>query len=401
MIEGELMPVSWDTGRQQQLARRNFLQITAGIVAATFGAQTPAYPRGQDSAAGSQPVDSLVHPAIARPRGAVYVPARAYNAFQMWRDYDPAITRRDARYARSLRLNAFRLWLSYEFWLQDREALRQGFNNLLQVCSAAGIKVMPVLFEGVGVEPTPQNETDANPFKATALLSPSSEMVADSRQWNGPRDYVDWYMDHFRNDQRLLAIEIQNEPHTVPRQIFARAMVAQAAKRKNSVPLTLGGTNLRESLFFSDLGLDVLESHRNFPPSAAFVRNFIQEEIVDPSKVLGRPVWLTEWQRIRPSGTGWGRKQLHGNEWAPDYASMAPIVRSSGIGNFFWSLMLKPAYLLAQREKGTLNGVFHEDGAVWSLADARAICGESRFATEERKAWPEWARAIPQSLGIG
>jgi hypothetical protein len=176
-------------------------------------------------------------------------------------------------------------------------------------------------------------------------------------------------------------------------------MVTQAAKRKGSVPLTLGGTNLRESLFFIDAGLDVLESHKNFPPSAAFVRNFIPEEIVDPAKVLARPVWLTEWQRIHRSDTGWGRNPLRGNEWEPDYASMAPIVRSFGIGNFFWSLMLKPAYLPAQREKGTLNGVFHEDGAVWSLADARAICGESHFEAEERKTWPEWAGAIPKSLG--
>jgi hypothetical protein len=70
-------------------------------------------------------VGSRIRPAIERPHGAVYVPARANNAFQMWRDYDSGIIRCDARYARSLRLNAFRLWLSYEFWLQDREALRQ------------------------------------------------------------------------------------------------------------------------------------------------------------------------------------------------------------------------------------------------------------------------------------
>jgi hypothetical protein len=148
------------------------------------------------------------------------------------------------------------------------------------------------------------------------------------------------------------------------------------------------------------VGLDVLESHENFPPSAEFVRNFIPNEIVNPTKVLKKPVWLTEWQRIRPSGTGWGNKPLQGKEWEPDYASLAPIVRSYAIGNFFWGLMLKPAWLLAQRKKGTLNGVFHEDGAVWSLADARAISGDSRFEAAERKTWPEWAKSIPASLGI-
>lgn len=393
------MLLSWESARRKLLGRRDFLQISASLFVAAGCAS--AYPRDQDSAAGAQPVGSKIHPAIERPRGAVYRPARAYNAFQMWRGYDPSISRRDAQYVQSLRLNAFRLCLSYEFWLQNRELFRQGFEDLLQACSTAGIKVMPVLFDGVGVEPTSQNRSDTSPFKATALLSPPSEIVADRRQWNGPREYVHWFMGHFGNDQRLLAIEVQNEPHTVARQIFARAMVAHAAKRKGSVPLTVGGTNLRESLLFLDAGLDVLESHMNFPSSAAFVRNFIQEEIVNPAKVLGRPVWLTEWQRVRPSGTGWGNQPLRGDEWAPDYTSIAPIARAFGIGNFFWSLMLKLAYLLAQREKGTLNGVFYEDGAVWSLADARAISGESHFQAEERKTWPEWARAIPKSLGIG
>lgn len=395
------MPDSQKPGRRRLLARRDFLQKSAGLLAVGCCASTPVYSLNRGPATGDSPAVARVRPAIERPRGAVYIPARAYNAFQMWRDYDPGMTRRDARYARSLRLNAFRLWLSYEFWLQDRESLRQGFEDLLQTCSAAGIKVMPVLFEGVGVEPTSANRFDTDPFKATALLSPSSEIVADLRQWKGPREYVDWFMDRYREDQRVLAIEIQNEPHTVAREIFARAMVAQAAKHRGRVPLTLGGTKLRQSLFFVNVGLDVLESHENFPPSAAFVRNFIQEEIVNPAKVLGRPVWLTEWQRIRPSGTGWGKEPLRGDEWAPDYASMAPIVRSRGIGNFFWSLMLMPAYLLAHREKGTLNGVFHEDGAVWSLADAQAISGRSAFEAEERKAWPDWAKAIPKSLGIG
>jgi len=394
------MPISEKTRRQKLLARRGFLQQSAGLLAATCGVSASAYPGKEDPTPGMKSAGGRSQPGGEPPRGSIYIPARAYNAFQMWRDYDPGIIQRDTQYARSLHLNAFRLWLSYEFWRQHREAFRQGFDNLLQNCSARGIRVMPVLFEGVGVEPTPANLADTNPLEASAVLSPSSEIVDDVKQWNGPREYVDWFMDLFRNDQRLLAIEVQNEPHTVAREVFARAMVVQAAKRKGSVPLTLGGTKLRQSLLFIDAGLDVLESHENFPPSAEFVRKFIANEIVNPEKVLQKPVWLTEWQRIRPSGTGWGIKPLRGKEWEPDYASLAPIVRSYAIGNFFWSLMLKPAWLLAQRKKGTLSGVFHEDGAVWSLADARAISGDSRFEATERRTWPEWAKRIPASLGI-
>ncbi|HZE17136.1 MAG TPA: hypothetical protein VE197_16360, partial [Mycobacterium sp.] len=66
-------------------------------------------------------------------------------------------------------------------------------------------------------------------------------------------------------------------------------------------------------------------------------------------------------------------------------------------GNFFWSLMLKPAYSLTQRRRGLLNGVFHEDGAVWSKKDARslkAMSGDSTFHGRERKEWPDWAKEV-------
>jgi hypothetical protein len=220
------MPFSERTRRQKLLERRSFLQQSAGLLAATCGVSALAYP--EDPTPGKKAAGGKDHPAGERPQGTVYIPARAYNAFQTWRDYDPRVTQRDTQYARSLHLNAFRLWLSYEFWRQNREAFRQGFEDLLETCSARGIRVMPVLFEGVGVEPTPANLADTSPLKASAVLSPSSEIVDDSRQWKGPREYVDWFMGLYRNDHRLLAIEVQNEPHTVAREIFARAMVIQA-----------------------------------------------------------------------------------------------------------------------------------------------------------------------------
>jgi len=52
--------------------------------------------------------------------------------------------------------------------------------------------------------------------------------------------------------------------------------------------------------------------------------------------------------------------------------------------------MLKPAYLPTQRLNGALNGIFHEDGAVYSIKDARAVAGDDTLEFEERKNMPEW-----------
>lgn len=364
-------------------SRRNFLRASAGLLLAMG-----AVARSAPSAAAS-----------TGPRGAIYIPARAYNAYQAWQHYDHDTTRRDVKFARSLNLNALRVWLSYEFWLHEPHELQRCFVDFLNVCSAAEIRVMPVLFEGDGVEPTHPNIVDTNPLRASDMLSPSTAVVRNRRLWHKPLQFVDWFMQHFRNDRRLLAIELNNEPFGQARHLFAHAMMAHAAKDRGSIPLSIGGTNLAQSKAFIDAGADILQTHPDFPASRGQMEKVIQRALA-AEKTLHRPVWLSEWQRVRSGASGWGHKPLGKNEWQPDYASLASTIRSAGVGNFFWSLMLKPAWLLAQRQKGTLNGVFHEDGAVWSVADARAISGNPHFHAVERKAWPRWARSIPKSLGL-
>jgi hypothetical protein len=60
----------------------------------------------------------------------------------------------------------------------------------------------------------------------------------------------------------------------------------------------------------------------------------------------------------------------------------------SRMGAFFWSLMIKPAYLEGQRNGGTVNGLFWEDGAVWDLAGARIIANDSSLNLPERRRIP-------------
>jgi hypothetical protein len=52
------------------------------------------------------------------------------------------------------------------------------------------------------------------------------------------------------------------------------------------------------------------------------------------------------------------------------------------------TLMMKQAYLPAQRAKGTINGLFWPDGSLWSSADARAIAADSSLTLTEKKSLP-------------
>ena len=338
-----------------------------------------------------------------RIRGAVYIPARAYNAYQLWKEYDPATIERDFGLARSLGLNALRLWCSYEWWLEDTAGLQKSIDHFFAAAEKAGLSILISAFEGCGVEPTPQSLNDKDPWTAMCIASPGEAVITDSAAWAKPLAYLGWLMERVGRKANLLALEPMNEPrHTVPHTRFVRGLFQEL--RRLNAPCVLSHGSLGGLLFnmlVMDLGVQILQVHDNFPKSAeAFEANLKLADMV--SRGMDKQVHITEWQRVRSGDSGWeGGTVLSKGEWAPDLASLAPSMdKYPQLGSFFWSLMLKPAYLPPQRKKGTLNGIFHEDGSVFSLADARAVSGNPNFKARERREWPEWAAVVPKKAGI-
>ncbi|MFP4381891.1 MAG: glycoside hydrolase [Candidatus Sumerlaeia bacterium] len=333
--------------------------------------------------------------ASSNPRGAVYLPSRAYNPYQQWAEYSREETERDFGYACSLGLDSLRLWISYEYWLEAPEELAGKWEHLLDLAESKGLQIMPSLFDSCGRENTPEALRDKNPKTAACVVSPAWSTHRDESLWEGPARFVRWFMERYADEARLLAIEVINEPYLPDRRMeFARAMFRIAAGLRKSVPLTVGCANMEENLYFFEMGLDILQFHINFPSQIEPFRKALENARAGAA-LLARPIWLTEWQRQRKGTSGWDGIPFEGKEWEPDYASLADIVRETGIGNFFWSLMVKPAYLPPQRQAGTVNGVFHEDGAVWNLADARALSGRADFFAKERPETPKWFIAAP------
>lgn len=321
-------------------------------------------------------------------RGAVYIPYEAYNAPQLWKNFNLAETRRDFGYAREIHLNALRIWASYEYWQMQPDRFKASFDQMLGAAHEAGIRILISLFEEDGVRPTPENMWATNPATAFDIQSPGLAITAsqDRRLWEKPRSFLKWFMENYRNDDRLLAIEVMNEPNgrEVP---FAKSMFMTAKSMQGTVPLTIGNDSVKHALQYIPLGLDVIEFHDNFPVTP---RGF--ESAITNALAVGQanhlPVWLTEWQRLRTGGSGWGKTRISGAEAMPDYASLAPIVHKYPIGNFFWSLMIKRAYLPSQRMHGTVNGLFWPDGSVWSLEDARAIAQEPSLQLAQKDVLP-------------
>ena len=327
--------------------------------------------------------------------GAVYIPSRAYNAYQMWMDYNSDEIKRDMGYAKKIGLNSLRIWISYEFWKTDKDKFKNDFEDFLSLVNEAGMRIMPSLFENCGRENTPQAYIDRNFKTATAFKSPGKDITDDETRWDECYVFVKWFMKRYKDDERLLAIEIMNEPHIFNINKgggedlrFARAMFKCARDNEGIQPLTIGCMNMEDNLFFMEYGIDIMQCHNNFPSTLNESERYLQYAKATQD-IMEIPVWLTEWQRLREKGPGWDNADIPEKSKQPKLSSLVPLIRKYNIGNFFWSLMLKPAYLPGQRLNGTFNGIFHEDGAVYSIVDANAIAGyDTKLA--ERKEKPNW-----------
>lgn len=321
--------------------------------------------------------------------GAIYIPYGAYNAPQMWKNFDPAETERDLGYARRIHLNGLRVWASYEYWQMEPAKFKANFDRFLAIARKHDIRILISLFEQDGEAPTPENMWATDPVHGLDVQSPGNAITRGAEAgWEAPRGFIRWFMQHYASDDRLLAIEVMNEPavggnkggSSVP---FAKSMLQTAKSMQGSVPLTIGCAGLDECRQYLPLGIDLMEYHNNFPRSADGMKRSL-DNAVATSKETGKPVWLTEWQWVRPTASGFGRQPIPEAERGPNYASLAPTVNAYPVATFFWSLMVKRAYLKPQRNKGTVNGLFWPDGSVVSLADARAIAQDSSLQLKEK-----------------
>ena len=274
-------------------------------------------------------------------RGAIYIPASDYNAPQLWKSFSLKVTKRDFGYAREIHLNALRMWASYEYWQANPAKFQTEFDEMLDAAHDSGIRILISLFENDGVPPTPENMWTTDPQKAFDIQSPGRDIATgDQSGWEQPRKFVQWFMKRYGNDDRLLAIEVMNEPNrgrngrpgTVP---FAKSMFETAKSLQGTVPLTVGSARVSVAQEFIPLGLDVINFHDNFPASAQVLVGAIKDALEVGHKT-GLPVWLTEWQRVRAGGSGWnGQDSLRNNaspttRRSPRRSIHIPLEASSG-----------------------------------------------------------------------
>lgn len=164
----------------------------------------------------SEPV--VRQPALAG--GKNYIPASAINELEMWQadTFDPERIDRELGWAEGLGVNTMRVFLHDLLWKQDSRGFRKRISTFLTIADKHRIKPMFVLFDSCW-DPFPKLGRQRAPrpgvHNSGWVQSPGEKALKDDRQRGRLRAYVKGVVGSFKDDNRILAWDLWNEPNNL------------------------------------------------------------------------------------------------------------------------------------------------------------------------------------------
>ncbi len=152
--------------------------------------------------------------------GCNFTPSTAINQLEMWQaeTFDPATIDRELGWAEQLGFNTVRVFLQNLLWTDDHEGLLKRMDQFLAIADKHHIKVIFVPLDAVW-DPFPkagkQREPAPHVHNSGWVQSPGAEILKDPVRQDELKGYVQGVIGHFKNDQRVLAWDIFNEPDNI------------------------------------------------------------------------------------------------------------------------------------------------------------------------------------------
>ncbi len=192
--------------------------------------------------------------------GCNFLPSTAINQLEMFQadTFDLATIDRELGWAQSLGFNTLRVYLQDLLWQQDAPGFLKRLDQFLATCDKHNIGVVFVLFDSCW-DPFPKlgPQRAPRPFVHNSgwVQSPGAEILADTTKHAALKAYVLGVVGHFRNDRRVRAWDVWNEPDNVNRPAYVerepankvdlvlpllRQAFAWAREAQPSQPLTSG-----------------------------------------------------------------------------------------------------------------------------------------------------------------
>ena len=156
--------------------------------------------------------------------GCNYIPATAINQLEMWQaeTFDLDTMDKELSWAEDLGFNTLRVYLHDLLWEQDARGLYKRMDQFLKLCDRHGMRVLFVFFDDCHCDdPEAGNQPPVlkGVHNSGWAQSPGKDLATRYHDGNATeaekkrlQGYVQKTMRRFKNDKRVLAWELYNEP---------------------------------------------------------------------------------------------------------------------------------------------------------------------------------------------
>ncbi len=281
--------------------------------------------------------------------GANFLPSNAINELEMWQaeTWSPGLIDKELGWAEGLGMNTMRVFLHDLAYRSDPAGFKKRLGEFLAIANKHKIRPMLVLFDSCW-DPYPKTGKQKSPVPGVHnsgwVQSPGREILEDASKWPLLRAYVKDIVGTFRNDKRILAWDVVNEPDNdngnsygknnlkqepANKQALGAKLVMTAfgwtREAKPSQPVTAAPWNgdwsslekMNEMNRFLVENSDVITYH-NYDNAAKF------EERTAQLAKFGRPLICTEYM-ARVTGS--------------TFQNILPLARKNKIGAYNWGFV--------------------------------------------------------------
>lgn len=149
--------------------------------------------------------------------GANFAPSTAINQLEMFQadSFDPATIDKELGWAESIGMNCMRVYLHDLLYQQDPEGFFKRVDEYLAIADKHHIKTIFVLFDSCW-DPFPalgkQRAPKPHVHNSGWVQSPGQKVLQDTAQYPRLEKYVKETVGHYKNDSRIFAWDVWNEP---------------------------------------------------------------------------------------------------------------------------------------------------------------------------------------------
>ncbi len=276
--------------------------------------------------------------------GANYLPRTAINQLEMWQadTFDPETIDQELGWASDVGFNCMRVYLHDLLWEQDADGFLERMDQYLGTADKHGIKTMFVLFDSVW-DPHPKLGTQREPTPGVHnsgwVQSPHIEILKDPARYKDLKPYVVGTLTRFKDDPRVLAWDLLNEPgnRALPYRkdepenkaelchAFLENVFAWSREANPSQPLTAGiwdgpGFHTDPVTPLDQLMID----HSDIITFHTYMRLQPSKRAVEWLQSYGRPLICTEYMARGAGST---------------FEAMLPYFKAQNIGAINWGLV--------------------------------------------------------------